>query len=52
VRDLTATALQADTGIALAGAVVENLRTKAILLPKRNAIENNSQQLEAGRPIT
>jgi TnpA family transposase len=39
VQDLMETALQTDTGIVLANVVVEKLRTKAILLPKLNAIE-------------
>jgi TnpA family transposase len=36
VQDLAETALQTDTGIVLAGTVVEKLRAKAILLPRLN----------------
>jgi TnpA family transposase len=39
VQDLAETALQTDTGIVLAGTVVEKLRAQAILLPRLNAIE-------------
>jgi Domain of unknown function (DUF4158) len=39
VEDLTETALQTDTGIVLASALVEKLRDRAVLLPRLNAIE-------------
>jgi TnpA family transposase len=39
VEDLTETGMQTDTGIVLAGALVEMLRDRAILLPGLNVIE-------------